>query len=177
MLLAACVEILRQCCQHQRIPRTDPMVGQVLTAEYRVRWYDLVSVTYPAICKPHILASARLVHWCEHIIMASLTGCQLGTGIKELSHEAPAVWKSTVTITAQCTEVNGRRSTWAISAVDNLGELIAAGSLGFAQVHPVSYTARRVQPKKQALRTGSATTVVRASSATVTSNGANVLAR
>ncbi|MGH3784288.1 MAG: thioesterase family protein [Pseudonocardiaceae bacterium] len=101
---------------------------------------DLATELYPDLHKPPVLATARLLRWCEHAAMGGIDGCAVGAGVS-LRHLAPAVLGSTVAVNACCTAVDGPRSRWSVT-VHDAHELIATGELWFVVVDPERYRAR-----------------------------------
>lgn len=124
------------------------MIGARCTIARRVTEADLVTSLYPDFLKPPVLATARLVEWCERAAMEVIDGCSLGTKM-HMSHFAPAVIGGLVTVTAVCTGMSGSYSEWQVTARDE-HELIAQGTLGFVVVDMERYFSRRLAPKRLA---------------------------
>lgn len=65
------------------------MIGARRTITRRVTETDLVTNLYPDFVKPPVLATARLVEWCERAAMEEMGECSLGTKM-HVSYIAPA---------------------------------------------------------------------------------------
>jgi predicted thioesterase len=106
---------------------------------------DLATALYPTVCKPPVLATARLLQWCELAVMKAMDGCVVGTDMA-INHLAPVVLGASVVIDATCIRHDGPRTAWEIQCRDAFGRF-ATAYLAFQSIDLERYTARRVQPK------------------------------
>ncbi|MGH3522760.1 MAG: thioesterase family protein [Mycobacterium sp.] len=99
-------------------------IGVCRTATRRVTEDDLATSLHPELCKPPVLATARLLRWCEQAVMEGIDGCAVGVECS-IRHRAPAVLGATVAVNACCSAVDGPRSPTGRSPVhDATGELL-----------------------------------------------------
>lgn len=126
------------------------VIGARRTITRRVTEVDLATSLYPDFVKPPVLATARLVEWCERAAMEEIGECSLGTKL-HVSHIAPTVLGGLVTITAVCAGMSDSYSEWRVAARDE-HEVIALGTLGFVVVDMERYLSRRLGPKQLAER-------------------------
>lgn len=117
------------------------------TVTHRVTHDDLATSLYPGLGKPPVLATARLLQWCELAAMEELGNCSVSTSAS-VTQVAPAMLGARVTISAVCTNVTGARSIWYVTACDDTGT-IARVTLQLALIDARQYSAQHVEPKLQ----------------------------
>jgi predicted thioesterase len=117
------------------------------TITHNVTHDDLATTLYPDLNKPPVLATARLLQWCELAAMEELGSCSVSTNAS-LTQVAPAVLGTRVTVSAVCTNMTGSRSIWYVTACADT-ELIARVTLQFVLIDAQRYTAQQVAPKAQ----------------------------
>ncbi|MGH3988842.1 MAG: thioesterase family protein [Pseudonocardiaceae bacterium] len=110
---------------------------------------DLTSAVYPHLDQPEVVTTSRLLEWCEQAAMDAMGVPTLGISVA-LTHIAPTVLHSAVTVDATCVNVDGRRTSWNVCARDEHETLLCA-RIGFAQVDTAEYHQRRVVPKQRLL--------------------------
>lgn len=116
-------------------------VGACCTAIQEVTEEDLATTLYPGLCKSPVLATARLLRWCEHAVMERLGAAAVGVEVA-LHHLEPAVLGSRIMVKTCCVQVKDRASHWAFTAQDDHLRLIATGELCFVMVDQARYRAR-----------------------------------
>jgi predicted thioesterase len=121
------------------------MLGTKRMATRTVRLEDLATARFPRLSKPPVLATARLLEWCEDVAMQAIDGCAVGAGFTML-HTSPAIVRSTLTIDVECIEVAGEQSTWEVQVTDAYG-IVARARLVFAKIDLNRYVAERCAPK------------------------------
>lgn len=115
-------------------------VGACCTVIRQVMEEDLATSLYPELRKPPVLATARLVRWCEQAVMETIGGCTAGFKVN-VRHLAPAVLGGWLIVKAGCVAVDGPATCWSVTAHDE-HELIATGDLGFVLLDYERYQAR-----------------------------------
>lgn len=117
------------------------------TINHQVSHDDLATTLYPNLDKPPVLATARLLQWCELAAMEELGNCSVVTSAS-VTQVAPAVLGARIIISAVCTNVTGPRSIWYVTASDDT-ELIAQVTLQLGLIDARQYPAQQAVPKRQ----------------------------
>lgn len=123
------------------------MIGIKCDFRFKVTEDDLVTTVFPDFQKPHVLASVRLLQYCEYMIMNQIVGCSLGNEF-HIKHVHPTVLGAMVSIDAECAAVSscGSRTVWNILVQDQW-EILAFLVIEFVVVDMYCYIERRVTPK------------------------------
>jgi len=124
--------------------------GMARSVKYRVQPRDLVNTLFPEAPefarKPAVLATGILVALCEWPAMNALRQVMgddedsFGMGVS-LSHQAPVLEGTVLTLSARCVSVRGRVSRWDVSAHDG-SRVVASGWAEFAVVRTAEFVAR-----------------------------------
>ncbi|MDQ4103409.1 MAG: hypothetical protein M3186_06780 [Actinomycetota bacterium] len=117
------------------------------TVTHRVTHDDLATTLYPSLEKPPVLATTRLLQWCELAAMEELGNCSVITSAS-VTQVVPAGLGARILISAVCTNVAGSRSIWYVTVSDDT-ELIARVTLQLALIDARQYSAQQVAPKRQ----------------------------
>jgi predicted thioesterase len=105
--------------------------------------------------KPPVVASCAIIRICEELCMIALQDsmpegyCSLGVR-QQLDHLGPVAVGAEIEITAKCTHIQGRYSSWQI-IIRDAHEIVGQGCMDFVIVHRPDYEARRLSPKHAAL--------------------------
>jgi predicted thioesterase len=117
-------------------------VGDLNTTHHRVTPGDLADTHHDS--SPPVLATSRLVQWCEHTVREALPGAATVAAV-QINHRSPAVLGTLATVRVECTEVTQWTTMWKVTVA--AGEArVADGTITLNAIDLQDYTDRIVNP-------------------------------